>query len=159
MNTVVHAGLLKGAFLVILSVVFVAVVFRPQRVRDWPQLTAVVCLLVAVLMLDVVATLFFAPTDMRVYLTEMRVIAFAQYCGLAVAILLLYFALADSAFESVRGLILPEPTDRDQNESEVVPPRSVPDDVCQSCGQRMPADANQCPACGWTWGSGEVSNT
>jgi hypothetical protein len=36
--------------------------------------------------------------------------------------------------------------------------RPAGDDVCLSCGQRIPPEASQCPACGWTWGNeGAVS--
>src|SRR5262249_44624034 len=34
--------------------------------------------------------------------------------------------------------------------------KGSPPDLCGLCGQRIPPDARQCPACGWTWGSDPV---
>ena len=37
--------------------------------------------------------------------------------------------------------------------------RPFPDDGCLSCGKPIPAEATQCPACGWTWQAEEVENS
>jgi hypothetical protein len=34
--------------------------------------------------------------------------------------------------------------------------KGPPPDACGLCGQRIPPDAAQCPACGWTWGTEHV---
>ena len=166
------------AFLVVLTALFVAAIFRPHRIRNWPLLWVAAGLLATILFLDCVAPLFFSPSafkvtvggamstesltsEIRDYLTVMKIIAVVQHCGLAAAILVGFIALYDGRAASGRRPTATETAGRGRHRSEESPPAArprLPEDACLSCGQRMPIDADKCPACGWTWGSDDASS-
>lgn len=178
MGTDLQGSLRVWAFFVVLTALFVAAIFRPYRIRKKPLLWVAAGLLAAILFLDCLP-LFFLPSavgakinvgamsaealtwEIRGYFSAMKVIAVVQHCGLAAAILIVFFALYASPADSGRG-----PTDtetaglgrRTYKESPPVPRPRLPEDACLSCGQRMLVAAEKCPACGWTWGSEDASS-
>ena len=168
------------AFLVVLTALFVAAIFRPHRIRNWPLLWVAAGLLAAILFLDCVAPLFFSPSALKVTvggamppesltsemrgeirddLTAMKVIAVVQHCGLAAAILVAFIALCDGPAAPGRGPTATETAGQGRHRSEESPPAPrLPEDACLSCGQRIPVGADKCPACGWTWGREDASS-
>jgi hypothetical protein len=166
-------------FLIVLIVLFLAVLFRPERIRQWPRLWWAASLLAIILFLDGVPPLFFSPslggtpaagaaTRMETlmaatqeYLTAVKVITFLQHAGLAAALLFAFSAFFDVRVPSdqrVPRKAEPAPPPRTDAVRPAAPSPRTGEDTCLSCGQRIPPDAARCPACGWTWSNEETAN-
>jgi hypothetical protein len=179
MSVDLQGSLRFWVFLIVLVALFSAALFRPERIRRRARLWIAAGLLAFILFLECIAPLFFSPSlagspssggatrvdslssGVQDYLTAVKVIAVLQHGALAVAVLVALSAFFDAPLASgERPARRVEAVSRQRTEGARQPtPRPRPvEDACLSCGQRIPPDAGKCPACGWTWGTGEAAS-
>jgi len=171
MTVDLHGSLRLWVFLVVLVALFSAALFRPERILQPIRLWIAAGLLAFILLLECVAPLFFSPSlgtslsaggaskwsslasEMQVYLNAVKVIGVFQHGALAAAVLVALSTFFDRAtFSWERPPRKSEAGAQPRTEAVQEPlRRQTAEDACLSCGQRIPPDASECPACGWTW--------